>query len=568
MLPTQVTRRRYAARYRRITTTLVAHGFGGLIAPLDFRVRTRLPFRRQTMVDVDDETLLALESRQVSSVRAVHLRHALEELGPTFIKFGQILSTRSDLLPPEYIAELVKLQDNVPPAPFAAIAMVIEEELGKPLTEAFASVEPTPLAAASIGQVHAAKLPDGADVVIKVQRPGVERLIEEDLAILTDLAGLAERRLRWARRFDLTGLVSEFAWTLRGELDYIREGHNAERLALIFADDPAVRIPRVTWSHVTGRVLTLERLQGIRIDDVATMRAAGHDPAVIARRAAKLFLRQVFEEAFFHADPHPGNFIVLSNGAIGAMDFGMVGSLDERLREQLVLMLIAVVERDAIRITDDLVALGAAGPELARSALERDVGHLLAQYYGRTLADVPIARVIQDVMSLIRRHGLRLPAELALLAKTVVMQEALARRLDPTFDVQSVAEPYGQEAIRRLYSFGFWRRKLKLRPLEVMLLGTALPGHVQRLLTRLERNELMFRVHYEELPQLLSGLNGMVNRLALAILTASAGIGLAILYQATQPSFGSWKGGFFIVGFAGVTVIGFLLLIAIWRSGR
>lgn len=569
MFLTLMTRRRYAARYRRITTTLVAHGFGGLIAPLQIRVSDRMAAMRHHPAESPaDVELAAAPTHRGAMTRATHLRLALEELGPTFIKLGQILSTRADLLPPEYIAELVKLQDRVPPAPFAEVAAVIAEDLGQPVSVAFAEFDPVPLAAASIGQVHAARLQDGTEVVVKVQRPGVDHLIAEDLAILTDLAGVAARRLRIARQHDFPGLVAEFAWTLRTELDFVREGHNAERFAQIFAGNANVRIPRVYWPQTSTRVLTLERLHGIRIDDLPRLAAAGHDRKLLARHAAGLFLREVFEVGFFHADPHPGNFLVLNGGAIGALDFGMVGTIDEHLRERLLLTLIAVVERDAARITDDVVALGAAGPMLNREVLERDIGHLLAQYYGRTLGDIPVAQVIQDGMATVQRHGLRLPAELALLAKSVIMNEALGRTLDPSFDVAAVAEPYVRQALRGLYSPTYWWDKLKLRPLEVMLLGAALPAHIQRLLTRLERNDLTFRIRYDELPQALSGLNSMVNRLALAILTAGGGVGLAILYTSTQPALASWLGAFFILGFAGTTLVGLLLLFAIWRSGR
>jgi len=561
-------RRRYAARYRQITRTLVAHGFGGLIAPLELRVRDRLASMHGHSMAAAPEDELGDVPPRGARTRPVHLRLALEELGPTFIKLGQILSTRADLLPADYIAELVKLQDQVPPAPFPEIAAVIEEELGKPVDAIFAEIEPHPLAAASIGQVHAARLRDGTEVVVKVQRPGVDRVIAQDLVILADLAGLAARRVKIARQHDFPGLVAEFSWTLRTELDFVREGHNADRFAQIFAEDDRVRIPRVYWMQTTGRVLTLERLRGVRIDDLTGLAAVGHERRELAQRAAQIFLREVFEVGFFHADPHPGNFLVLADGTIGALDFGMVGTIDERLRERLLMTLIAVVERDAARIADDVVDLGAAGPDLNREALQRDISHLLAQYYGRPLQEIPVTQVIQDTMATVQRHGLRLPAELALLAKAVAMNEALGRLLDPTFDVTGVAEPYVRRALRGLYSPGFWWQKLRLRPLEVMLLSAALPAHVQRLFTRLERNDLTFRIRYDELPQALAGLNGMVNRLALAILTAGGGVGLAILYQSTQPPVVSWLGLFFVAGFTTTTLVGVLLIVVIWRSGR
>ena len=271
MLPGLIRQRSHAARYRQITRVLLRHGLGGLFARFGLPLRGR-PGRTSAADGTPDEDLV---NAATVSARAVHLRLALEELGPAFVKLGQVFSTRADLIPPEYIAELVKLQDKVPPADFGAVQALIERELEAPLEQVFAAFDQTPLAAASIGQVHAATLANGEEVVVKVQRPGVHRIIEEDLAILTALVTAASRRVAIVRQLDGPGLVAEFAWTLRNELDYVREGRNAERFARIFAGDPAVRIPAIHWPLTTGCVLTMERLQGVRIDDARGLVGAG-----------------------------------------------------------------------------------------------------------------------------------------------------------------------------------------------------------------------------------------------------------------------------------------------------
>lgn len=561
MLPELMRQRSHAGRYREISTVLIQHGLGGLLAPLGITIR-RIGVPRGLEVAGESN---ATATRQQ---RAVHLRLAVEKLGPTFIKLGQILSTRSDIVPAEYISELVKLQDQIPASPFAGIKALVELELGAPISDRFAVFSEEPLAAASIGQVHEATLLDGRAVVVKVQRPGVVEMIDEDLAILSHLAVVAERRVAIARRLDLTGLIAEFAWTLRAELDYAREGRNAERFARIFELDPRVVIPDIHWTHSSSRVLTMERLRGIRIDDASAIVAAGLDPVDIAERAARIVLREVFQEGFFHADPHPGNFLVAGNGAIAAMDFGMVGTINDRLREQLLFLLFAVIERDTPRIVDDMILLGATSANIDRAVLERDVDHLIAQYYGRKLNEIQIGRVVSEIMALVQRNQLRLPAELALLAKTIVMSEAMGRQLDPGFQVVTVAEPFVRDAMKRYYRPEFWRSKLRMKPLEALLMTAALPGQAQRLLTRIERNQLTLHVHYDELGETIRALNAMVNRLALAVLAAAMGIGLVVLYGATGSPVRNWIAVVFALGFATTTAIAIALLIVIWRSDR
>lgn len=557
---------RHAARYRRIAHVMVAHGLGGLIAPFNLTTRARWLLRRPaTSIEPGDELWTVTGS---SARRAVHLRRALEELGPTFIKLGQVLSTRADLLPPVYIAELARLQDSVAPDPFDVIRPVVEQELGAPVEERFRAFAAEPMAAASIGQVHAATLLDGTPVVVKVQRPDVEAVIEEDLAILLDMAGMAERRFRLARQAEASAVVREFAWTIQAELDYVREGRNAERISAAFERDGMVRVPRVCWPHTTRKLLTLERLEGIRIDHVDALRAAGHDPVAIVHAGLVAFARQVLEVGVFHADPHPGNFLVLADGTLGLLDFGLVGSVDERLRERLMLLALACVERDAARIVDELAVMGAVPSMWDRQAVERDVAHMIARYVGLPMAAIRLQQVVADAMDMIRRHGLRLPAELALLTKTMLMAEALGRRLDPDLNVIVVVEPTIRSAMRTFYSPSFWWQKFRMRPLEVALLASALPGHLQRLLARLERNDMAFHVHYDELPETLHGLNSMVNRLALSVIAAAGGIGLSVMYFAVDPVWGSWQawvlaGLFLVLGLLTANV-----LFRIWRSGR
>lgn len=566
MIGTVLTQRRHAARYRRIARVLIAHGLEGLVAPLDLGTHVRAVFRRTP--GGEDPDAWDGEDNTTRGRRAWHVRKAFEELGPTFVKLGQMLSTRADLLPPEYIAELSRLQDAVAPAPFPAIRRVLEMELGAPVEAIFDHFDDVPLAAASIGQVYAARLKDGADVIVKVQRPNVNAVIEEDLAILTEVARVAEGRLAIAQQADAVGLVREFSWTIREELDYLHEGRNAERMVDAFPPGSDIVIPGVVWEFTTRRVLTMERIHGIRIDRVGELSDHGIDTRAVARTALLAYVRQVLTLGVFHADPHPGNFLVQSDGRIGLLDFGLMGSLDERVREHLLLLALATFERDPSRIAEELALLGAVPSTWDRAAVERDIARLLVKYLDLPLGAIAVRDVLDDVMSMIRRHGLRLPAELALLAKTVTQAEALGRRLDPDINLANVAGPAVSQALRVFYSPGFWREKLRMKPLEIALLGASMPGHIQRLLTRLDRNELTFHINYDELPQTMKQMNSMVNRIALAVICAAGAIGLSILFLALQPAPFTVVGWLFILLFAGLAMMIGNVLWRIWRSGR
>ncbi len=552
--------RRHAARYRQIVRTLVRYGLGGVVGPVDLG-----GWMRQHMPGLGRHGDISQDSLRRS--RPVNLRAALEELGPTFVKLGQILSTRADLIPAPYIAELERLQDHVPAEPAESVIATIEAELGAPVAEIFPVFESVPLAAASIGQVHAATLPDGTRVVVKVQRSGIEASIAEDLDILADLARLGASHSALLRQADVVALVKEFSWTLRGELDFRREAANIERFqaALVSTGtSESIRIPKVHRDQSTRRVLTLERIDGTRIDRAHD----GSDERAVAARLISVTTELLLRSGIFHADPHPGNFAITSGGTLVIYDFGMVGTIDERLRERLLLLALAISERDASRIVDEVALLGALPPGWDRHAMERDVSLLVAQYVGTSLRDLPLTMVIPDIMDLVRRHGVRIPSELALLAKTVSMLEALSRRLDPGIDVIAVVDPIIRSGIRQFWSPGFWVRRYKLRPLDAMMLGVSLPGQVQRLFARIDRNDLTFHIHIDDLPETMRSLNGMVNRLAFAIMTAAAWLGMIFLFLAVDPDVTGFPGNLFLLAFvllAGLVGYG---IYAIWRSSR
>ncbi|MGZ8766443.1 MAG: ABC1 kinase family protein [Acidimicrobiia bacterium] len=385
--------------------------------------------------------LVARLTGDAPTVGPRRLRHTLEALGPTFMKLGQVLSTRPDLMSPAYEVELSRLQDAAPPVPWADIRACVTRALGDPPEERFAVFSHTPLAAASIGQVHAARLDDGTEVVVKVRRPGVVAQIALDLHLLRRAAAMMGR-LRVARRFNPTGLATEFTATITAELDYLQEGHNALKLAALFRDDTRVRIPEIVWDHSADGVLTETRIVGAKVDDIAAIQRAGLDRAMVAQDFARAYLTMVFVHRFFHADPHPGNVFVSPDGVIGFVDFGMVGSVDESTGRALATVLTALVAADARALADALVELGVAATEADQGGLETDLGRLLDRYRDVPLQDLQLAAIVADLMAVVRRRDLHLPSRIALLLKTVVMCEGVAARLDPGFRLIPLLVPY------------------------------------------------------------------------------------------------------------------------------
>jgi ubiquinone biosynthesis protein len=545
-------------RYRQIAEVLLRHGLNTLIPLLG--LERFVPFRRERLLP---------PRRGAAGVQPRHLRLALEELGATFIKLGQILSTRPDLLPPEYQAELARLQDAAPALPPGVAEEVLAAELGRPVSACFAAFEPVPFAAASIGQVHAATLRDGTPVVVKIRRPGVVEQIEVDLEILLNLATVAARHWELADRYDAVGLVQEFAQTLRAELDYIREGRSAERFAANFAADPTIHVPRVFWETTTARVLTLERITGIKINDTAALDAARIDRAGVARRAARIVCKMVFEDGFFHADPHPGNFFIEPDGRIGLIDFGMVGTVDTHTQEHLVEALLAVTSQDADRMVDAFLELGVAQRQIDRALLRRDLEHLVSRYYGLRLEEIAIGALLADALTVVRRHQLQLPAHLALLIKTVVMHEGLGVQLDPGFNLAALLLPYARRLVLRQYSPLFWTGQAAQAGRDAVRLGVELPHRLRRLIGELERGGLEVGMRPTGLEPLLRRAERIVNRIILGILTAAFINGLAVLLSVYHPpGWEQWAGVFFAVGFVLAGALGGYLAWAILRAGR
>lgn len=435
--PKRVTGWMMVRRSLRLVSALSRHGFGWLLehAHLGWLV----PFHRG---------LFGYPRQPQPYTAPDHVRMALECLGPTFVKLGQLLSSRGDILPDAYQVALSRLHDQARAEPPGTVEAVIEAELGRPLAEVFDWFDPVALAAASIGEAHAARLVDGTPVVVKVRRPAAVAQVDVDLALLEAIARTATRRLAIARHHDVAGLVAELAGTLRAELDYEVEAANATRFAANLAANPAVHVPFVYERASTRRVITLERITGTKVSDLQLLDATGIDRPALARRIVDVILTMVFEDGFFHADPHPGNLLVEPDGRLGLVDFGMVGAIDAPTQSRLIRVFIATAAGDAPTLATELLSLGVHTAPVDHDRLTHDLAALLGEVTNVPLGEVQLGPLLQSEMAIIRRHRLRLPPELALLVKTAAMTEGLASRLDPGFVLAASFAPYAARLLQ------------------------------------------------------------------------------------------------------------------------
>ncbi len=542
-------------RSHEVASVLAGHGLGTLVGQTG--LRRFGPFHAHPRNGIAPLT------------PAVRLRVALGELGVTFIKLGQTLSTRADLLPADVIAELAKLQDAAPGVPLDQIRRVIREDLGEDPEHLFERFDPEPLASASIGQVHGARRRDGREVVVKVRRPGVEQQVEVDLQILSGIADWAQTHTAIGRDYTLRPLVDEFAYTLRNELDYLREGENADRFGRAFADDQRVWVPRIHWDLSSARVLTMERITGVKINDLEGIDRMGIPRRRIAENAVAIFLHQLLDLGFFHADPHPGNFFVQPDGSIAILDFGMMGRITDGLRLRLLRAGLAAIHEDPETLAEELYALGVAGRRADRAAFQRDLDHMIGRYGGHSLRELSATAVTRELTGMAFRHRLQLPSDLALLFRVVAMSEGVGLQLDPDFKYLEYASPFFKRRWKEHHALPAAARRAGQAAVDAAELAIELPRRSSRLLSRLERGELELNVNHEGLSNLSQEFQRMANRLAFAVILAASVIALGLALGAGEfPGRGVYVSWLFGLGLAFSLVFGAMLLWSMYRARR
>jgi ubiquinone biosynthesis protein len=557
LLKAHVTRRDLR-RYRQILGILVRYGFGDVLGRI--RATYHVRSRRKT-VKKDGEQFSGLST-------AERLRLSFEELGPTFIKFGQILSCRPDLLPPEFVKQMSKLQDCVPPFPYGEAKAVMEAELGHPLSELFQSISDEPVAAASLAQVYRATLKTGEEVAVKVQRPGIDAVIDTDIRILYELGGLAERRVSDLRLYEPKRIVDEFARTIRRELDFAREGRNIDRFRQYFVGDRTVHIPKVYWDHTASRVLTTEYLNGIKISDTEQIDAAGLDRKKIAVNGANLTLKEIFNHRFFHADPHPGNIFVLEDNVIAPVDFGMTGMIDEETADHLRALISAIMTKDVNDLIDILLEVGVSEEHIDRKALKAELTDLIDRYYGIPLKDVSIKTALDEQMGIIRKYRLKPPGDLIMMGRALLLSEGVARMLYPQFNIVEYARPYTRKLLTGGFDPGRQLKEVARAARDGARLAKRMPADLSAILSKVRNDEIIMAIEHRGLEHFTTELDRSSNRLSFAVVIAALIVGSSIIFQTGA---GPALFGYPLLGLAGfllTSILGLWLLIGIIRSGR
>ena len=550
---------RHMQRYRQILTVLFKYGFGDMVDAL--KIEHYLEIGLQLVSHKRREKIETL-------TRAARARMVLEELGPTFLKMGQILSTRPDLLPVEFMKELSKLQDEVPPFPFSEVEAVIKKDLQNPIEQIFSSFDEQPLAAASIGQVHKARTLDGKDAVVKIQRPHIHRTIEVDLEIMMHLADLMERHLEGWDIQHPTRIVEEFAHTLERELDYTLEAAHIERFSRQFEDEPAVYVPQVYREATTSRVLTMEHIGGVKPSDIDRLEKEGLDRSKIAQQGLVLIMKQIFIHGFFHADPHPGNIFILPDNVICYIDFGMMGRLDLETRERFANLIMSIVHRDEREAAEALLRLTLLEEEPDYPVLQRDVAEFMDQHCYRPLKDVELGSLLHQILEIATKHRLGIPPDLFLMIKALSTVEGLGLTLDPDLDVIEQAAPFMKRIqLNRIHPRRI-AKDMANSGTELFHLLKDIPGEVRTILKLARRGKIKMEFEHRGLEPMIAANDRISNRLSFAIVLASLVIGSGLIVLSGIPP--KWHEipvigliGFLIAGF-----MGFWLLISIIRSGR
>lgn len=563
MNPLEFTRSvRSLNRLRHIAQVLTQHGFGYIVA------RTNLARYLPTTILRREPEEAGVAAPPASIGRRLAL--VFTELGPTFVKFGQMLTTRPDLLPKEIVLELECLQDQVPPFDSDVAMQIIADNLGAPVSASFEQIDLIPIASGSIGQVHAAHLPGGKPVIVKVRRPDIEGTVLTDMQLLRWLAESLERLVPEVRDFRPTMLVSEFEQTLLREMDFIYEASVLTRFYDAFAEDRTIRTPRVYWELTGTQVLTMERLDGKNVAQYLATDAECLNRRVIARKLVQAYLRQIFDIGAFHADPHPGNILVDPPADVGLIDFGQVGVLTEDLTTQLVTCIYAAVSKEVGILVDTLGHMGAVPATADRRQLQRDLRILLEKYYGLPLHRIELATLFHEFSRVIRQHGVIVPREVPMLIKAVSMAAETARRLDPELNLLALLEPKLRENMRQRLSPSRLLRNAGVSGWQALVALRYAPRQISDLVRKLSTGQWDLNVKHENIDRLAEELDRSSNRLSLAVVIAAIIIGSSVVIRSTPDLmvFGVPVQSMGVVGYLLAGVMGLGLSWAIFRSGR
>ncbi len=550
-------------RIRQIVNVLLKHGFGQFIEQINLKrfipLRKRIKYFARWQ-EVERHTI------------PERLRIAFSELGPSFIKLAQILSTRPDLITGEYANEFKKLLDRVPPFSSGKARQIIESELNISLNDVFSDFDDFPVAAASIAQVHNATLKTGEKVIVKIQRPDIREIIEMDLIILNAIARLMLRYIPESKFFDPKGIVNEFSRSVKKEVDFIIEAKNAQRFKRNFAENPDILIPYIYTDLLSEKVIVMERLEGIRIDDIKGIDSLGIDRSELAKKGVDAYFKMIFEDGFFHADPHPGNIFVMPDGRIGLLDYGIIGWLTPDMMENIAGAFLAVLKKDFDRLVDLYIELGLVAEEIDidkfKKEFRADLVYLLEPLYDLAISEVNFPEYLEAVTHLVIKHGLTVPSDLLLMNKTILILDNIGRQLDPDFNAVKAAEPYAVKLVKQRVSP---QRLIDKTGENLSAIGELLfdtPKQMNKLLRKTIKDEVGFKIDLTGMEKFRKDIDRSSNRLAFSVIVAAIIIGSSMLIQSGigekvlgLPALGA-------TGFLVAILLGLWLLISILRSGR
>jgi len=543
-------------RYREIMTVLIKYGFGEIIGRLNLYTAYRISRRLFRRIPAPETSY------------AVRIRMALEELGPTFVKLGQVLSMRPFMIPAELVVELSKLQDEVGPVASDVAIRAIEINLGQSIPEVFQSLEPIPVASASLSQVHHGILRDGTPVVVKIQRPNIKKIIDSDLIILRELAGLLVKYVPESHQYDPVGIVDELAKATRKEINFLLEARNIETFRRNFEDDPRIYVPGVYWKYTTKHMIVMDRVDGIKISDIDKLIKSGIDTAEVCRVGGDMVFKMVFDHGFFHADPHPGNLFVTRSGLIAPVDYGMMGVLSATQLNQLANILAAVVSNDPAMVVYSFLKAKVLPDDANLSSIEADINEIITRYHKIPLAQIDMSTVADEFFDVIRRHQIKMQSEFMTFAKALITYEEVARTLDPNYDFIKSAEPYVRKLAVKRFKPSRIKRDIQMALTEMHDLMVKLPLEVDEFLSKINKGKIKVGLEVQGLEKLILELDKSSNRLSFALIIAAIIVGSSLIMTLDVglkiyglPALG-------LLGYIFAGILGMGLAISILRSGR
>lgn len=551
---------RHSKRYQQIINTFIKNGLSHLL------YRIGITGNKKVLPDDEhkdiNENLMNLGAK---------LRVSLQELGPTFIKLGQIASARRDIVPEEIGKELEKLQDDVQGFSMEEVEEIFHDEFGKTTGEMLDDFITEPLATASIGQVHRAYLPTGEEVAIKIQRPNIKETMETDLDILFHIARLIQNKTQWGKTYRILDVIEDFSTSLRNELDYIVEGRNADRINKQFVEKDSIHIPVIYWDYTTQKILTMEMVHGIKVNQIEQLDQEGYDRSLIAERIAHSLFTQVLDDGFFHGDPHPGNIFIMPDNVVSFLDFGMVGRLSDQLKHHFASLLLAVQQNSAEKMIETFEDMDLLDHVENRKALHQDLEKLLTTYYDASLTDISLGQLLIDIFTIAYRHKVEIPTDIAVLAKAILTAEQIVEQLDPTFSIMKAVEPFGEKIIKERYHPRTLLKRALKEAIEDFDTLRELPKNIHHMTKTIGKGRLKFDLNVEDAPSFLKRLDRISNRLSFSIILLAFSILMAgLIIGASIAGESNLLFRLPIIELGGiVAIIMFLfMLFSIFRSGR